>query len=75
MTSAAPSPSSTPSTAFSEGTSLARLWEAGALAARGVPWVGRKVVRGVCQLMAGTVECHMAYSWLHLRAFRTEALN
>ena len=83
-TSAAPSPSSTPSTAFSEGwrpeenqldTSLARLWEADALAARGVPWVGRKVVRGVCQLMAGTVECHMAYSWLHLRALRTEALN
>ena len=25
--------------------------------------------------MAGTVECHMAYSWLHLRALRTEALN
>ena len=55
------------------------------MAARDVPWVGRKVVRGVCQLMAGIVEClrkqpakgvyHMAASWMHLRALRSEALD
>lgn len=66
-------------------TSLSRLWEADAMAALDAPWVGRKVVRGLCQLMAGIVEClrkspakgayHMAGSWVYLRALRTEALD
>ena len=36
---------------------LARLWEADRLAALDTPWVGKKVVRGVCTLCAGIVQC------------------
>ena len=36
---------------------LARLWEADALATLDTNWVGKKVVRGVCTLCAGVVQC------------------
>jgi len=64
---------------------LARLWEADRLASLDAPWVGRKVVRGVCHLTAGVVEClrktpvrgafHVAGSWRWLRHLKSEALE
>mmetsp|Transcript_8253 Transcript_8253/g.11986 ORF Transcript_8253/g.11986 Transcript_8253/m.11986 type:complete len:698 (+) Transcript_8253:143-2236(+) len=64
---------------------LSRLWEADALAAQDTAWVGRKVVRGTCYLVAGIVEClrkqpvqgvlHMAKSWMWLRSLKSEALD
>mmetsp|Transcript_10802 Transcript_10802/g.16587 ORF Transcript_10802/g.16587 Transcript_10802/m.16587 type:complete len:692 (+) Transcript_10802:183-2258(+) len=64
---------------------LSRLWEADALVAKDKAWVGRKVCRGTCYLVAGIVEClrkqpiqgvlHMATSWMWLRSLKTEALD
>ena len=36
---------------------LSRLWEADRLASLDTPWVGKKVTRGVCTLVAGVVLC------------------
>jgi hypothetical protein len=62
-----------------------RLWEADRLAALDAPWVGRKVVRGVCIFVAGLVQCmqrdpvrgvwHILRSWQYLRHLRSEALE
>eukprot|EP00957_Ditylum_brightwellii_P202103 15328607-Ditylum_brightwellii.AAC.1 len=64
---------------------LARLWKADELAAQDTAWVGRKVCRGICYLVAGIVEClrkqpvkgvvYMAKSWIWLRTMKTEALE
>lgn len=64
---------------------LARLWEADALAAQDTAWVGRKVTRGVCTLVAGVVQClqrnavkgvyNILRSWQWIRCLRTEALG
>eukprot|EP00565_Helicotheca_tamesis_P005358 CAMPEP_0185735250 /NCGR_PEP_ID=MMETSP1171-20130828/24688_1 /TAXON_ID=374046 /ORGANISM="Helicotheca tamensis, Strain CCMP826" /LENGTH=693 /DNA_ID=CAMNT_0028405473 /DNA_START=3 /DNA_END=2084 /DNA_ORIENTATION=+ len=64
---------------------LSRLWKADELASNDTAWVGRKVCRGICYLMAGIVEClrkqplqgvvHMARSWIWLRSLKTEALE
>ena len=62
-----------------------RLWEADALAALDTSWVGRKVVRGMCTLVAGLVQClqrepvrgvwNIVRSWQWLRHLKTEALE
>ena len=59
--------------------------EADRLAALDTNWVGRKVVRGCCTLVAGLVQClqrdvirgvwHIVRSWQWLKALRTEALE
>ena len=64
---------------------LARLWEADRLAALDAPWVGKKVVRGVCTLCAGVVQClqhnlvkgvfNILRSWQWIRYLRSEALE
>ena len=64
---------------------LARLQEADRLARFDCNWVGRKVVRGVCTLMIGCVQCMMMNpvkgvwnvlrSWQWIRCLQTEALQ
>ena len=64
---------------------LARLWEADALAAMDTPWIGKKVTRGVCTLVAGIVQClqhnlargvfNILRSWQWIRYLRSEALE
>ena len=65
---------------------LARLWEADALATLDTNWVGKKVVRGVCTLCAGVVQClqqnivrgvyNILRSWsVGIRYLRSEALE
>ena len=64
---------------------LTRLWEADRLASLDTPWVGKKVTRGVCTLVAGVVQClqqnlvrgvyNIVRSWQWIRYLRSEALE
>ena len=63
----------------------ARLWEADRLAKLDTPWIGKKLVRGVCTLVAGIVQClqqnivrgvyNICRSWQWIRYLRSVALE
>ena len=64
----------------------ARLWEADIASLKlDTPWIGKKLVRGVCTLVAGIVQClqqnivrgvyNICRSWQWIRYLRSEALE
>eukprot|EP00656_Telonema_subtile_P041359 TRINITY_DN4648_c0_g1_i2.p1 TRINITY_DN4648_c0_g1~~TRINITY_DN4648_c0_g1_i2.p1 ORF type:complete len:432 (+),score=122.71 TRINITY_DN4648_c0_g1_i2:130-1425(+) len=64
---------------------LERLWKADELAALAPQWIGKDVIRGVCTLMGGVIQCmqhafpkgvwNICSSWKWLRSLQTDALN
>jgi len=64
---------------------LERLWNADALAAEEKEWLGRSLVRGLCTLMGGIIQClqhnfikgvfNVLRSWLWIKVLQSEGLD
>lgn len=64
---------------------LQRLWYAEQLAAEDSDWLGKSVVRGICTLVGGVVQClqrsfvsgvfNVIKSWVWIKVLQTQAMN